>query len=316
VGVYKIDIDRDQAAGLKNQETETAVFSKPNSAETRMKKILGLLGSPRRLGNCEIMVKEISRQIDAPHELDLLRLPEFDIQSCRGCYRCLMEGQRCPLADDFYSVLTAITAADALVMAAPTYFLGANSCLKRFLDRGLARNDHTDGLWGKPAVGIGIAGIRGKEGGTLLDVERFLKLLLADVKGVRMVFGALPGEVFLNPETREVASALAAALFGAPVPPEAPCCPLCGGTTFRFLGGDRVQCQLCSNTGALRVEAGVPVFDIPRSAHELFLTKADVENHKKWLLGMKARFLKNKTELKQITLPYLKEGRWIRPEGK
>jgi NAD(P)H-dependent FMN reductase len=281
-----------------------------------MKTILGLLGSPRRLGNCEIMVKEIARRVDTPHELNLLRLPEFEIQSCRGCYRCLMEDQQCPLEDDFYGVLAAITAADALVVAAPTYFLGANGCLKRFLDRGLARYDHTASLWGKPAVGIGIAGIRGKEGGTLLDIERFLKLLLADVKGVRMVFGALPGEVFLNGETRGIASALAAALFGPPLPPEAPGCPLCGGTTFRFLGGDRVQCQLCSNTGTFRVHAGTPAFDIPRSAHELFLTQADAENHKKWLLGMKARFLEKKTELKEITLPYLKEGRWIRPEGK
>jgi hypothetical protein len=261
------------------------------------------------------MVKEIARRVDTPHELNLLRLPEFDIQSCRGCYRCLMEDQQCPLEDDFYRVLAAITGADALVVAAPTYFLGANGCLKRFLDRGLARYDHTDGLWGKPAVGIGIAGIHGKEGGTLLDIERFLKLLLADVKGVRMTFGALPGEVFLNGETRDTASILAAALFGPPLPPEAPGCPLCGGTTFRFLGGDQVQCQLCSNTGHFRIEAGTPVFDIPRSDHELFLTRADVEHHKKWLLGMKARFLEKKTALKQITLPYLKEGRWIRSEG-
>ncbi|MCG6906716.1 MAG: flavodoxin family protein [Desulfobacteraceae bacterium] len=281
-----------------------------------MKTILGLLGSPRRLGNCEIMVKEIARRVDTPHQLNLLRLPEFEIQSCRGCYRCLMEGQRCPLEDDFYRVLAVITAADALVVAAPTYFLGANGCLKRFLDRGLARYDHTESLWGKPAVGIGIAGIRGKEGGTLLDIERFLKLLLADVRGVRMAFGALPGEVFLNGETRDTVSALAAALFGPPLLPTGPSCLLCGGTTFRFLGGDRVQCQLCSNTGTFRVAAGVPVFEIPRSAHELFLTRADVEHHKKWLLGMKARFLEKKTELKQITLPYLKEGQWIQPEGK
>jgi hypothetical protein len=31
---------------------------------------------------------------------------------------------------------------------------------------------------------------------------------------------------------------------------------------------------------------------------------------------MKARFLEKRTELKEITRPYLKEGRWLRPEGK
>jgi hypothetical protein len=33
------------------------------------KKILGIIGSPRKLGNCEIMVKEISKQISIPYEL-------------------------------------------------------------------------------------------------------------------------------------------------------------------------------------------------------------------------------------------------------
>ncbi|HIJ57191.1 MAG TPA: flavodoxin family protein, partial [Deltaproteobacteria bacterium] len=39
-----------------------------------MKKILGIIGSPRRLGNSEIMVKEIGRHIPIPHELKLIRL--------------------------------------------------------------------------------------------------------------------------------------------------------------------------------------------------------------------------------------------------
>jgi hypothetical protein len=47
-----------------------------------MKNILGIIGSPRKLGNCEIMVKEISRQISTPHELKLLRLQDFKILPC------------------------------------------------------------------------------------------------------------------------------------------------------------------------------------------------------------------------------------------
>jgi len=43
-----------------------------------MKKVLGIIASPRRLGNCEIMVKEISGHIPEPHELNLLRLSDFD----------------------------------------------------------------------------------------------------------------------------------------------------------------------------------------------------------------------------------------------
>jgi multimeric flavodoxin WrbA len=42
--------------------------------------ILALVGSPRRLGNSELMAKEISRRIPDPHRLKLVRLPEMDIR--------------------------------------------------------------------------------------------------------------------------------------------------------------------------------------------------------------------------------------------
>ena len=42
--------------------------------------ILALVGSPRRLGNSELMVKEISRRIPDPHRLKLIRLSEMDIR--------------------------------------------------------------------------------------------------------------------------------------------------------------------------------------------------------------------------------------------
>jgi multimeric flavodoxin WrbA len=44
----------------------------------KMKKILGIIGSPRKMGCSEIMIKEISRNISEPHELVLLRLTDFN----------------------------------------------------------------------------------------------------------------------------------------------------------------------------------------------------------------------------------------------
>ena len=63
-----------------------AIFFKERAV---LKNILAIIGSLRKLGNCEIMAKEISRRIDEPHELRLLRLSEYEIRSCRGCYNCL-----------------------------------------------------------------------------------------------------------------------------------------------------------------------------------------------------------------------------------
>jgi len=280
-----------------------------------MKKILGIIGSPRKLGNCEIMVKEIGRQIATPHELRLLRLTEFNLLPCRGCYACLFNQEKCVQEDDFQRILDAILEADALIVAAPTYFLGANASLKRLLDRGLAFYASIDTLWGKPAVGIAIAGIPGKEGHTLLGIQNFLKMTLTEIKQTRILYGALPGEIFLNRQNIEAAADLAAALF-APAPCRTePSCPLCGGDTFRFLGNDRVHCLLCSNPGTIHMEPDGPVFRIRKSGHELFLSKAEALHHKEWLLQMKARYLAQKEKLKEITLAYRKPEEWIRPAG-
>ncbi len=95
-----------------------------------MKKILGIIGSPRKLGNCEIMVKEISSQLTIPHELNLLRLQDFNILPCRGCYNCLFKTEHCILEDDLNMVIQAMAEADAYIVSAPTYFLGINASLK------------------------------------------------------------------------------------------------------------------------------------------------------------------------------------------
>lgn len=278
-----------------------------------MKKILGIVGSPRKLGNSEIMIKEISAHLTEPHELRLIRLTDFNILPCRGCYQCLFGKGQCVLNDDFEKALQSLVEADALIVAAPAYFLGPNSSLKRMLDRGLAFYTHIEKNWDKPAVGVGIAGIEGKEGYTLLGVESFLKLIGAATKQCTMVYGALPGEVFYNEQNRKIAEDLADALFG-PVPEkEQPTCPLCGGKTFRFLGGNRVRCMLCSNDGTVAMGEDGPVFSIEKGDHAMLLSQADAIAHREWLKSMKDRFLAEKNRLKEITLPYREKGEWITP---
>lgn len=277
-----------------------------------MKTVLGILGSMRKLGNCEIMTKEISRRIAAPHRLKLLRLPEFEIAPCRGCYTCLVKNA-CVIDDDHGRVRDALLEADMLIVAAPTYFLGPSASLKRFTDRGLCLYPHAENLWGKPAVVVGIAGIAGKEGYTLLGLENFVRMLFGDLRMERIVYGALPGEVFLNEENRHTAAALAEALAGEAAEQSGPCCPLCGGRTFRFLEKNQVRCMLCSNAGTLSMEGVEPRLHIHRSRHEFFLTREDALTHKQWLIGMKSRFLEHKKALKTISLEYRGDGDWIRP---
>ncbi len=278
-----------------------------------MKKILGIIGSPRKLGNCEIMVKEISRQITTPHQLSLIRLIDFEILPCKGCYACLFNEKKCVQDDDLNTILDSIVKADALIVSTPTYFLGPNSSLKRLTDRGLAFYAHVDKLWGKPALGIGITGIEGKEGYTLLGIESFLKFILARIKKSSIVYGALPGEVFINGKNKKIAKDMAASLFGPAPEKKGLACPLCGGDTFRFLSDGKVRCMLCSNTGTLAMETGHWVLTVHKGEHEMFLSKKAALTHRDWLVGMKDRFIEQKKKLKEISIAYRKDGAWVKP---
>ncbi|WP_083456415.1 flavodoxin family protein [Desulfosarcina cetonica] len=220
------------------------------------------------------------------------------------------------LKDDYPLLVDALRTADAVIVAAPTYFLGANGLLKMVLDRGIGLHHHIDGLWGKPSVGVAIAGIIGKEGQALLDVQRFLKLTLTDMKKSVVVYGALPGEVFMNAENEAVARELGRALFSATSPKDGPHCPLCGGDTFRFIDETQVRCMLCSNSGRMRMEGGKIQFMIEKSDHDLFLTKANVLDHSAWLKGMKDKFRQHKDALSSIAATYQHEGAWIKPPKK
>jgi multimeric flavodoxin WrbA len=139
-----------------------------------VKTLLGIVASPRKLGNSELFVKELYRQLSGLWKLKLLRLPELDIKPCRGCYRCLCGEMMCPQKDDFHLAMETLIQSDAYAVAAPTYFLGAHASLKCFLDRGLSLYNNVDKLWGKPAVGVAIAGNKGMEGWTKLAIENSL----------------------------------------------------------------------------------------------------------------------------------------------
>jgi multimeric flavodoxin WrbA len=283
-----------------------------------MKTVLGIVGSPRKYGNSELFIKEVFRQLKGEWQLRLMRLPELSLLPCRACYHCLFGDQRCPQDDDFNMALEALVQADALIVAAPTYFLGANASLKRFLDRGLSFYAHLDQLWGKPAVGVAIAGIHGMEGYTKLVVDSFIKLTMADHRGSEVVYGALPGEIFLEPSAKRAAGQLAEALAqgrGSNTSSE-PGCPVCGGDTFRFLPDGGVRCMLCSGSGSYTASDQAIRFAINPGDHPLFTSYESARSHEGWLRGMKEMFLARRKELKAVTQNYTQEGEWIRGKGK
>jgi multimeric flavodoxin WrbA len=134
-------------------------------------KAIGIVGSPRKGGNTEMLTAHCLKSIaEEGLDTELVRLAGLDIRGCNACGYCF-EKEGCSIKDDFAPVFEKMLAADAIVVGAPVYYSSAPSLVKGLLERAgyLARQK---------------SGFAGKVGGPLVVARRagqnftFAELLL------------------------------------------------------------------------------------------------------------------------------------------
>jgi len=269
------------------------------------KTILGLIGSPRKLGNCEVFIKEISKNIKDRHKLELLRLPSLRIKPCRACYRCIM-GESCPQDDDMKLLLESLVKADAIIVASPVYFLSVPSSFKRILDRGFLFYDYVEKTEKKPCILISFYGLKEGIGVAPQALLLFAYLLGLDIKANLSLRAALPGEIVSKKSGKKIAKDLASLIFSDRSFTNGTGCPFCGCEIVR-IQEDALVCTLChghfniSEDGRrVKIKEG----EIPGSRH--------IRMHKKWLKRKKLAFVEKKNEIMKTLLYYEDIGEWIR----
>ena len=100
-------------------------------------KILGIVGSPRKEGNTEIMVKEaLEAAREAGAETEMFLVADNDISPCDGCMAC-MGGDGCVLDDDMQTLYEKLEHADGIIFGTPVYFINVTAQAKAIIDRTL-----------------------------------------------------------------------------------------------------------------------------------------------------------------------------------
>ncbi|RKY71415.1 MAG: flavodoxin family protein [Candidatus Latescibacterota bacterium] len=98
-------------------------------------KVLGLSGSPRRGGNTELL---LDRALEGAKErgagVEKIVLSELNIHPCRHCGGCARTGW-CVIEDDMQRLYDRFRTLDALVLAAPVFFMGPPAQTKSMMDR-------------------------------------------------------------------------------------------------------------------------------------------------------------------------------------
>ena len=100
-----------------------------------MKRILAVMGSPRRNGNTHILVSKIAEGArDKGAVVEELFLGELTVRECDGCHAC-WKGKECSKDDDMRDIYPAIIRSDIIIFGTPVYWYGPTALMKAFIDR-------------------------------------------------------------------------------------------------------------------------------------------------------------------------------------
>jgi len=97
--------------------------------------ILGVVGSPRKGGNTDVLVAEALRgAAGAGSATEKITLVDFRVNPCQACAGCHRTGV-CRQDDDMAGLLEKLFASDAWILGTPVYWWGPSAQLKAFVDR-------------------------------------------------------------------------------------------------------------------------------------------------------------------------------------
>jgi len=98
-------------------------------------KIVGILGSPRKKGNTDILL-DVALEEAQKNGVLVSKIPLRDkvIAPCNGCLKCRETG-KCVIKDDMQEVYKKIIASDGILWATPVYFWSMSSQTKIVMDR-------------------------------------------------------------------------------------------------------------------------------------------------------------------------------------
>jgi multimeric flavodoxin WrbA len=98
-------------------------------------KVLGIMGSPRRQGNTEILLdKALEGATEAGAEVEKVLVSNLKISPCLEIYACLKDGN-CSIKDDMQLLYTKLLEADHIIFASPIFFYSVTSQAKAVIDR-------------------------------------------------------------------------------------------------------------------------------------------------------------------------------------
>ncbi len=161
-------------------------------------KVLGIMGSPRRQSNTDILLgKALEGAREAGAEVEKVLISNLKITPCLEIYACRKDGN-CAIKDDMESLYAKLLDADHVIFASPIFFYSITSQAKAVVDRcqalwmrrhelGMGKEDKRE----RRGVFISVGATRGGKlfDGAVLTVKYFFDAVGVEYYGDLLVRG-------------------------------------------------------------------------------------------------------------------------------
>ncbi|MGA2385020.1 MAG: flavodoxin family protein [Candidatus Bathyarchaeia archaeon] len=98
--------------------------------------VLGLVGSPRRGSNTDLLVSAVLEGASASnHPVDKVYLYDVDVAPCVDCKACKKGSFKCAVNDGMQALYPKLEEADVIVFGTPLYWYGPSAKMKLLVDR-------------------------------------------------------------------------------------------------------------------------------------------------------------------------------------
>jgi multimeric flavodoxin WrbA/Zn-finger nucleic acid-binding protein len=278
-------------------------------------KILGIVGSHRKLGNTDCLVREaLLGAKDAGAKIETIRLTDLNIRPCKGCMSCVFNMTECKIEDDMIGLLDLMQSMDGIILGAPTYVLGPQAQVKMVMDRALMLPRRI-GEWGvKKGSTIGTAGHPDWVQFMLSCLNFFMFTFNIDLIDSMMAYGPGPGQSLLDDKVVSNANRLGRNLVRAVegkldekkrLPLKEDACPVCHADLLKVAGAG-IECPLCRAKGDLeQVDGRLRVrWDPDAMINNRFTPEGRAEHLNDWVLTTEDMYKSKKKEIAQLRSRY------------
>jgi multimeric flavodoxin WrbA len=161
-------------------------------------RVLGIMGSPRRQSNTEILLdRALEGAGESGAEIEKVLVSKLKIAPCLEIYACRKDGN-CAIKDDMQLLYKKLLEADHVIFASPIFFYGITSQAKAVVDRcqalwvrthvlGMGKEDKRE----RRGVFISVGATRGAKlfEGAVLTVKYFFDAIGVEYSGDLLVRG-------------------------------------------------------------------------------------------------------------------------------